>query len=40
MRVLLDFLPIALFVGAYKYYDTYVATAVLMTCTSIQMAEP
>ena len=38
MRVLLDFLPIVFFFGAYKYYDIYVATAVLMAGTTIQMA--
>ena len=38
MRVLLDFLPIAFFFGAYKLYDIYVATAVLMAGTTIQMA--
>lgn len=38
MKVLLDFLPIALFFGAFKLYDIYIATAVLMTATSLQMA--
>jgi intracellular septation protein len=36
MRLLLDFFPIALFVGAYKYYDIYTATAVLMVATVLQ----
>ncbi len=38
MRLLLDFLPIALFFGAYKLYDIYVATAVLMAATVLQTA--
>ena len=38
MRFLIDFLPIALFVGAYKLYDIYVATGVLMGATVAQMA--
>ena len=38
MKVLLDFLPIALFFGAYKFYDIYVATAVLMVATLAQTA--
>ena len=38
MRILLDFLPIALFFGAYKFYDIYVATAVLMGATMLQTA--
>ena len=38
MRILLDFLPIALFFGAYKFYDIYVATAVLMAATVAQTA--
>jgi intracellular septation protein len=37
MRSLLDFLPLVFFFGAYKYYDIYVATAVLMACTVMQM---
>lgn len=36
MRILIDFFPIALFVGAYKLYDIYTATAVLMVATVIQ----
>ncbi|MEO6625269.1 MAG: septation protein A [Burkholderiaceae bacterium] len=38
MRVLLDFIPILLFFGAYKFYDIYVATMVLMGGTVIQTA--
>ena len=30
MKLLLDFLPILLFFGAYKLYGIYVGTAVLM----------
>ena len=36
MRVLLDFLPIVLFFGAYKFYDIYVATGTLMLATLLQ----
>jgi intracellular septation protein len=36
MRILIDFLPIALFVGAYKLYDIYTATVVLMAATALQ----
>ena len=38
MKALLDFLPIVLFFGAYKFYDIYVATAVLMAATVAQIA--
>lgn len=38
MRILLDFLPLVLFVGAYKYQDIYLGTAVLMAATTVQMA--
>jgi intracellular septation protein len=38
MRLLLDFLPILLFFGAYKLHDIYVATAVLMAATVVQTA--
>ena len=38
MRFLIDFFPILLFVGAYKLYDIYVATGVLMAATVVQMA--
>ena len=38
MKALLDFLPIVLFFGAYKFYDIYVATAVLMAATVAQTA--
>lgn len=36
MRFLIDFFPIALFVGAYKLHDIYTATAVLMVATLVQ----
>jgi intracellular septation protein len=36
MRFLIDFFPIGLFVAAYKLYDIYTATAVLMLATVIQ----
>lgn len=38
MRQLLDFLPILLFFGAYKAYNIYVATGVIMAATVVQMA--
>jgi intracellular septation protein len=38
MKILLDFFPILLFFGAYKFYDIYVGTAVLMGATVLQMA--
>ena len=38
MKFLIDFLPILLFVGAYKLYDIYVATGVLMVATIVQMS--
>lgn len=38
MKVLLDFIPIVLFVAVYKFYDIYTATAVLMVATVIQTA--
>lgn len=38
MKILIDFLPILLFFGAYKAYDIYVGTAVLMAATVLQMA--
>lgn len=38
MKQILDFLPILLFVVAYKIYGSYVATAVLMAATTLQMA--
>lgn len=37
MKILLDFLPILLFFGAYKLYGIYVATAILMAATVVQM---
>ncbi|MEX1167621.1 MAG: septation protein A [Hydrogenophaga sp.] len=36
MRILIDFFPIALFVAAFKLYDIYTATAVLMGATVVQ----
>lgn len=36
MRLLIDFFPIALFVGVYKLQDIYTATAVLMAATVVQ----
>lgn len=38
MKALLDFIPILLFFGAYKFYNIYVATAVLMAASVIQTA--
>lgn len=38
MKQLLDFLPILLFFVAYKTYDIYVATGVIMVATVVQMA--
>ena len=38
MKILLDFLPILLFFGAYKWADIYVGTAVLMAASVAQMA--
>jgi len=37
MKLLLDFLPILLFFGAFKLYNIFVATGVLMAATVIQM---
>ncbi|MCF8210589.1 MAG: septation protein A [Rhodoferax sp.] len=37
MKTLIDFFPILLFFGGYKLYDIYVATAVLMAATVLQM---
>ena len=37
MKTLLDFLPFLLFFGAFKLYDIYVGTAVLMAATTVQM---
>ena len=37
MKILLDFFPILLFFGAYKFYGIYVGTAVLMAATVVQM---
>ncbi len=38
MKIVLDFLPILVFFAAYKLADIYVATAVLMAATVVQMA--
>ena len=38
MKILIDFLPILLFVVAYKLTTIYVATGVLMVATVLQMA--
>jgi intracellular septation protein len=38
MKILIDFFPILLFFGAYKFFDIYVATGVLMAATVLQMA--
>ncbi|MEN9396396.1 MAG: hypothetical protein RLZ81_926 [Pseudomonadota bacterium] len=38
MKILIDFFPILLFFAAYKVYDIYVATTVLMAATALQMA--
>lgn len=37
MKILIDFFPILLFFGAYKLYDIYVGTGVLMAATVLQM---
>ena len=37
MKQILDFLPILLFFGAFKMYDIYVATGVIMLATTLQM---
>lgn len=37
MKQLLDFIPILLFFGAFKMYDIYVATGVIMVATTVQM---
>ena len=38
MKILIDFFPILLFFGAFKFYDIYIGTAVLMGATVLQMA--
>src|SRR6516225_9787932 len=38
MKLLLDFFPIVLFFGAFKLFDIYTATAVLMAGTVVQMS--
>ena len=37
MKTLIDFFPILLFFGAFKLYDIYIGTAVLMVATVAQM---
>ncbi|MDO8319023.1 septation protein A [Rhodoferax sp.] len=37
MKILIDFFPILLFFGAYKFYDIYIGTGVLMAATVLQM---
>lgn len=37
MKILIDFFPILLFFGAFKVYDIYVGTGVLMAATLVQM---
>ncbi len=37
MKILIDFFPILLFFGAYKIYDIYIGTGVLMAATVLQM---
>lgn len=37
MKILIDFFPILLFFGAYKMYDIYIGTGVLMAATVLQM---
>ncbi len=37
MKILIDFVPILLFFGAYKFADIYTATGVLMAATVVQM---
>lgn len=37
MKILIDFFPILLFFGAYKFYDIYIGTGVLMAATVAQM---
>ena len=37
MKILLDFFPVLLFFGAFKYYDIYIGTGVLMAATVVQM---
>ncbi|MEE8388231.1 MAG: septation protein A [Acidiferrobacterales bacterium] len=37
MKILYDFFPLLLFFGAFKYYDIYVATAVAIAASLIQV---
>ncbi len=36
MKMLFDFFPVLLFFAAYKFYDIYVATAVLIAASAVQ----
>jgi intracellular septation protein len=38
MKLLVDFFPILLFFGAYKLYDIYVATAVAIAASAVQVS--
>lgn len=38
MKILIDFFPILLFFAAYKLYDIYLATGVLMLASVVQMS--
>ncbi|MEI8209876.1 MAG: septation protein IspZ, partial [Methylococcales bacterium] len=38
MKQLLEFIPIILFFVAYKLYDIYIATAVVIVATIVQVA--
>jgi intracellular septation protein len=37
MRALIEFFPVLLFFGVYKFYDIYIATGVLIAATLVQM---
>ena len=37
MKILLDFFPLIVFFGAYKFYDIFVATAVAITASVLQV---
>jgi len=38
MKIFIDFIPIFLFFIAYKMYDIYVATAVIIVASIVQVA--
>ena len=38
MKILIDFFPILLFFGAFKLYDIYVGTGVLMAATGVLLS--